>query len=99
MPDPQPQFSPACPIPYLFQPAERVEQLKAFVQTDFGKAQRVNVEALIRMYESGELGPRQRGDPLAYLVEGRRVEKNPWEDKSVPSNAMRWCEVCCSISI
>ncbi|KAJ6108029.1 hypothetical protein N7523_009352 [Penicillium sp. IBT 18751x] len=94
MADPQPQFSPACPIPYILQPAERVEQLKAFLQTDFGKAQRVNVEALIRLYESGELGPRQRSDPPVYLVEGRRVERDPWKDKSVPRNAMRWCEVC-----
>lgn len=93
MSGPHPQFSPACPIPYILHPTERVEQLKAFLQTDFGKAQRVNVEALIRLYENGELGPRQRSDPPIYLVEGRRVERNPWEDESVPNNAMRWCEV------
>jgi hypothetical protein len=59
MPDPR-QSSPACPFPtpYIFQLAERVEQLKAFLKTDFGKAQRVDIEALIRLYESGELGPR-----------------------------------------
>jgi hypothetical protein len=54
----------------------------------------VNVEALIRLYESGELGPRQRSDPPVYLVEGRLFEGDPWKDKSVPKNAMRWCEVC-----
>ncbi|KAJ5976045.1 hypothetical protein N7481_009752 [Penicillium waksmanii] len=90
MSGPHPQFSPVYPIPYILHPAERVEQLKAFLQTDFGTAQRVNVEALIRLYENGELGPRQRGDPPIYLVEGRRVERNPWEDESVPNNAMRW---------
>ncbi|KAJ5484060.1 hypothetical protein N7539_005856 [Penicillium diatomitis] len=83
MSGPHPQFSPACPIPYILHPAERVEQLKAFLQTDFGKAQRVNIEALIRLYENSELGPRQRGDPPVYLVEGRRVERNPWEDESL----------------
>ncbi|KAJ5783154.1 hypothetical protein N7457_004928 [Penicillium paradoxum] len=83
MSGPHPQFSPACLIPYILHPAERVEQLKAFLQTDFGKAQRVNVEALIRLYENGELGPRQRGDPPIYLVGGRRVERNPWEDESL----------------
>ncbi|KAJ6132398.1 hypothetical protein N7471_007613 [Penicillium samsonianum] len=93
------QFSPACPIPYVQQPTERIEQLKAFLKTDFGKAQQVNVYALIRLYETGELGPRKRGDPPIYLVEGQRVENNPWEDASVPDNAMRWCEVHAHVRI
>ncbi|KAJ5151998.1 hypothetical protein N7492_010293 [Penicillium capsulatum] len=68
MPDSLPQFSPVCPIPYVLQPAERVEQLRAFLKTEFGKAQRVNMEALIRLYERGELGPRKRGDPRSTLL-------------------------------
>lgn len=44
----------------------------------------MNVEALINLYESGELGPRQLGDAPVYLVNGKRVDKNPWEDESVP---------------
>jgi hypothetical protein len=47
------------------------------------------------MYETGELGPRQIGDPPVYLVEGHRVHTDPHEDMSVPNNAMKWCEVCC----
>ena len=36
-------------------------------ETNSGEAQRANAEALIRLYESGELGPRQRFDPPVYL--------------------------------
>ncbi|CAG8180461.1 unnamed protein product [Penicillium nalgiovense] len=91
--DSQPVFSPVCPIPLVVQPAERIQQLKDYLPTEFGQVQRVNVEALIRMYESGELGPRRHGDPPVYLVEGKRVDKDPWQDESVPNNTMNWCEL------
>ncbi|OQE85798.1 hypothetical protein PENNAL_c0023G08899 [Penicillium nalgiovense] len=91
--DSQPVFSPVCPIPLVVQPAERIQQLKDYLPTEFGQVQRVNVEALIRMYESGELGPRRHGDPPVYLVEGKRVDKDPWQDESVPNNTMKWCEL------
>ncbi|KOS42312.1 hypothetical protein ACN38_g6810 [Penicillium nordicum] len=42
--------------------------------------------------KTGDLGPRQRTDPPVFLVDGVRVEKDPWQDKSVPSHALRWCE-------
>jgi len=76
----------------VLQPAERIQHLKEFLQTEIGQLQRVNVEALINMYESGELGPRQLGDPPVYLVNGKRVDKNPWKDESVPPNTPKWCE-------
>ncbi|KAJ5722168.1 hypothetical protein N7488_000203 [Penicillium malachiteum] len=66
---------------------------------NFGKVQRVNVEALIRLYENGEIGPRQRGDPPIYLADGRRVERNPWEDESVPNDVMKWCELYAQIRV
>ncbi|KAF4771192.1 hypothetical protein HAV15_012645 [Penicillium sp. str.  len=48
------------------------------------------------MYESGELGPRQLGgSPPIYLVEGKWADKNPWEDESVPNNAIKWGEAVC----
>jgi hypothetical protein len=47
------KVSPACPMPYVIQPSE---------QPEFGQAQRINVEALIRLYESGDLKPRQEGE-------------------------------------
>lgn len=59
----------------------------------------MNIEALIHLYEIGDLGPRQRTDPPVFLVDGVRVEKDPWQDKSVPAHALRWCEVCYLISI
>ncbi|KAJ5957676.1 hypothetical protein N7501_011955 [Penicillium viridicatum] len=99
MPNPLPEFSPACPIPYILQPKERVKQLQAVLDTDFGQAQRVNIEALIHLYEIGELGPRQQTDPPVFLVDGVCVEKDPWQDKSVPADALRWCELYAQIRI
>lgn len=66
-----------------------MEQLKTFLQTEFGKAQCINVEDLIRLYENGDLKPRQPGETLVYLVDGRIVDKDPWEDPSVPNNAIK----------
>lgn len=34
------------------------------------------------------------GIPPIYLVEGKWADKNPWEDESVPNNAIKWGEVC-----
>jgi hypothetical protein len=85
---PLPEFSPACPIPYVLQPEDRVKQLQAILETEFGQIQRVNIEALIHLYENGVLGPRQRTDPPVFLVDGVRVEKDPWKDKSVPAHAL-----------
>lgn len=96
--DSQPLSSPVCLNPFILQPEERIRQLKDFLRTDSGQAQRVNVEALIKMYESGELAPRQLGDHPVYLVDGKRVDKDPWKDESVPPGTMKWCEVCASSS-
>lgn len=74
MSDLHPQFSPACPIPYILYPAERVEEPKEFLQTDFGKVQRVNVEALIRLYENCVIEPRQRGDPRSTLLKDNELK-------------------------
>ncbi|OQE94175.1 hypothetical protein PENNAL_c0004G06162 [Penicillium nalgiovense] len=92
MPNPRPDFSPACPIPYVVQTSERVEQLKTFLKTEFGQVQRINIEALIRLYEDGKLEPRQDGEAPLYLVDGQVVDKDPWEDPSIPKKAKRWCE-------
>jgi hypothetical protein len=97
--NPLPEFSPSCPIPYILQPEERVKQLQAVLETELGQIQRVNIEALIHLYEIGELGPRQSTDPPVFMVDGVRVEKDPWKDKSVPAHALRWVEVCYLISI
>ncbi|KAJ5469917.1 hypothetical protein N7530_007274 [Penicillium desertorum] len=41
------------------------------------------------MYESRELGPRQHGDSPVYLVDGKRVDKDPLQDESVPKDARK----------
>ncbi|CAG8133146.1 unnamed protein product [Penicillium nalgiovense] len=99
MPNPRPDFSPACPIPYVVQTSERVEQLKTFLKTEFGQVQRINIEALIRLYEDGKLEPRQDGEAPLYLVDGQVVDKDPWEDPSIPKKAKRWCELHALIKI
>jgi hypothetical protein len=71
------------------QPWKIIQQIKDYLPTELGQVQRVNVEALIRMYESRELGPRQHGDPPVYLVDGKRVDKDPWQDESVPKYARK----------
>ncbi|KAJ5823071.1 hypothetical protein N7447_005411 [Penicillium robsamsonii] len=74
MADSHPVFSPVCPILFVLYPAERTRQLKDYLPTEIGQVQRVNVKALVRMYEGGELGPRYLGDPSVYL-EGKQVER------------------------
>ncbi|CAG8349356.1 unnamed protein product [Penicillium salamii] len=87
-------LNPMCPrfMPFIFQPDERVKHLRKVLNTNFGQTQRVNIEALIHIYEIGDLGPRQSTDPLVFLVDGVRVETDPWKDESVPAHAVKWCE-------
>lgn len=94
MADSQRVFSPACPIPFILQPAERIQELKSCLQTEVGQLQRVNIEALIKMYESGELGPRQRGDPPVFLLNGKRIDKDPWANGLITPGSIGWREVC-----
>ncbi|KAJ5590858.1 hypothetical protein N7450_004830 [Penicillium hetheringtonii] len=85
-------FSPSCPIPFILQPEVRIQQLKKALETEIGQIQRVNIEALIRMYESGEIGPRQIGDPPIYLAGGKRVDHDPWKDPSLTPGPVKWRE-------
>lgn len=85
-------FSPSCPIPFILQPEVRIQQLKKALETEIGQIQRVNIEALIRMYESGEIGPRQIGDPPIYLAGGKLVDHDPWKDPSLTPGPVKWRE-------
>lgn len=84
----QPVLSPVCHTPFILKPTERI-QLIDYLPTEIGHIQ-------TWMYESGELGPRQLGDPPVYLVEGKReiVGQEPREDESVANNAIKMGEVC-----
>ncbi|KAJ5223547.1 hypothetical protein N7468_008089 [Penicillium chermesinum] len=61
MSEPKPNSSESEPVlhsanlpPFYIQPARRIESLKRCLETELGQIQRVNIEALIKMYESGE---------------------------------------------
>jgi hypothetical protein len=95
MPNPLPEFSHRVSHPYILRPEDR----EAVLNTDFGQAQRVNIEALIHLYEIGDLGPRQQTDLPVFMVNGVHVEKDLWHDKSVPAHASKWCEICYPVFI
>ena len=51
--------SPFCPIPLVIEPQQRIEQLRKYLEDPAPKMQRhrTNILGLIRMYETGEIGP------------------------------------------
>lgn len=57
----------ACPIPLIIQPHERIEWLKERLEDPKNERQRTNLLALIRMYETGELGPLTTGHTIFHL--------------------------------
>lgn len=81
------------PEPGIIQPEVRVRQLQEILKTDWGKFQRVNIEALIRMYKNGELGPLKRGNPDIFMVDGERVEMDSAERFNNRTHSMCWAEV------
>ncbi|KAJ5709836.1 hypothetical protein N7493_009428 [Penicillium malachiteum] len=66
-------ISPACPIPYVVQPAERIEWLKERLKDPKNERQTTNLLALIKMYETGELGPLSHGHTI-FVCEGKIVD-------------------------
>ncbi|KAJ5933841.1 hypothetical protein N7454_006170 [Penicillium verhagenii] len=78
-----PEFSPATPTPYVQQPEDRLRLLREVLKTQAGQAQRVNIEAVVRMYENWEIGPRRRTDPPIFLIDGVWVDEDPWKSKTV----------------
>ncbi|KAJ5722955.1 hypothetical protein N7488_000990 [Penicillium malachiteum] len=63
---------PACPIPFVIQPADRIEWLKERLKEP-DKRQTTNLLALIKMYETGELGPLSPGYRI-FICEGKIVD-------------------------
>ncbi|GIK00140.1 hypothetical protein Aspvir_004160 [Aspergillus viridinutans] len=78
------EFGPACPIPQVYQPHERVEQLKELLNDPEQQRQRINIMALIRMYESGELGPLTIG-PTIWLCDGKIMDKSLIKENGIPN--------------
>lgn len=81
------------PVLVIIQPKDRIRALEDILPTEIGELFRANIEAVIEMYKSGELGPLKPGNPPVYLVDGKRVDKNPWEDDQISPDATLWCEV------
>lgn len=75
--DTQPLLSPVDHIPFILQPAESTQVID-YLPTEIGHIQ-------TWVYKSGELDPRKSGIP----AEGKRADKDPWENESVPSNAIK----------
>jgi hypothetical protein len=89
------EFGPACPIPLVIQPHERVEQLKEVLKDPEQQRQRINIMALIRMYESGELEPLTTGY-TTWLCDGKIMDKTlsgGGRIPKIPQGSVVWAEV------
>lgn len=86
------EFLPACPIPLVIQPHERIAVLKDFLNDPKNERQKTNILGLIRMYETGELGPLQPGNAI-YICEGMIMDKPPSPENLPPNGSAVWSEV------
>lgn len=85
-------FPPACPIPLVIQPHERIEWLKERLNEPKNQRQRTNLMTLIRMYETGELGPLTPGHTI-YICDGK-ILNEPLSSENIPSGVTAiWAEV------
>lgn len=88
----QEEFLPACPIPWVIQPHERIEWLKEVLKDSEQQRQRTNILALIRMYETGELGPLVLGTRV-WVCNGKIID-DPLASKDLrPPESAIWLEV------
>lgn len=94
----QEEFGPAIPIPLVIQPHERVEELKELLKQPDQQRQRINILALIQMYESGELGLLTTEHEI-YICDGKVMEKPPSGELLVPKGSVVWLEVGLSPSL
>jgi hypothetical protein len=89
------EFGPACPIPLIIQPRKRVQQLKEVLNDPDQQRQKVNIMALIQMYESGELGPLTTGHTI-WLCDGKVMDKvliGESRIPKIPQGSVVWAEV------
>ncbi|KAJ5895444.1 hypothetical protein N7495_007135 [Penicillium taxi] len=82
---------------YVVDPATRIEELRELLaqlentSTEYKQYWQINIDVVMKMYQSGELGPFRR--PPVYFVDSKVVDKDPWRDDTVPTTAARWFEV------
>lgn len=91
----QEEFLPACPLPLVIQPHERIEKLKEHLKEPKFERQRTNILALIRMYETGELGPLTTGHTI-YVCAGKIIDNRLIPENLPPTGCAIWSEVSLS---
>jgi len=83
------EFSPAIPIPLVFDVQKRIEQLQSFLDPNDPnyqpEEQHTNIKAVIKLYEDGKLDGHQ---PLT-IMDGKIVTLQ----EAFKGKAHFWCEV------
>lgn len=82
----------ACPIPWVIQLHERIEWLKECLEDPKNERQKTNLLALIRMYETGELGPLTTGYTI-FICDGKIMDKPLSRENLPPKGSVVWAEV------
>ena len=83
------EFSPAIPIPFVFDVQERIQQLRSYLDPKHPfhhPEQNVNIEAVIKLYEEKKID----GIQEVWLVEGKVVT----EEEARNHTGWVWEEVC-----
>ena len=91
------EFSPAIPIPLVFDVQGRIQQLCGYLDPKHPmyqpEQQHVNIKAIIKLYEDKKLD----GIQEVWLVEGKVVTEEEADNR--PGSVWVWCEVCFLITL
>jgi hypothetical protein len=90
------EFSPAIPIPFVFDVQERIQQLRSYLDPKHPfhhPEQNVNIEAVIKLYEEKKID----GIQEVWVVEGKVVTEEEADNR--PGSVWVWCEVCFLITL
>jgi hypothetical protein len=89
------KFSPAIPIPLVFDVEARIQQLHGYLDPNNPhyqpEQQHVNIRAAIKMHEQGEIDMSK----FNFIREGKLITRK----ESFRSPGWSWAEVCCSNSL
>jgi hypothetical protein len=90
------EFSPAIPIPYVFDVPRRIQQLHNYLDPKHPlhqpEQQHVNIKAVIKLYEEKKID----GIQEVCVMEGKVVTEEEADNR--PGSVWVWCEVCFPIS-
>jgi hypothetical protein len=82
------EFSPATPIPLVFDVQKRIQELRSYLEPNnhqFQPEQHANIKAAIKFYEDGKIDGLQQ----VYIMEGKVVT----EEEMFKGDAWAWSEV------